>query len=102
MIHRKYALISTLVRSCLEIGTRPPSAPLHPCVRCCLEARVEEVTVPYVNGAVLQLVAAYIHEAFYSVDARVRNKPARVELSRLTVRQYQNALADLIGSFRFA
>jgi cytochrome c553 len=45
-------------------------------------------------------VAAYIYDAFYSVDARVRNKPARVELSRLTVRQHQNALADLIGSFR--
>ena len=45
-------------------------------------------------------VAAYIYDAFYSVDARVRNKPARVELSRLTVRQHQNVLADLIGSFR--
>jgi mono/diheme cytochrome c family protein len=45
-------------------------------------------------------VAAYIYDAFYSADARVRNKPARVELSRLTVRQYQNAVADLIGSFR--
>ena len=45
-------------------------------------------------------VAAYIYDAFYSADARVRNKPARVELSRLTVRQYQNAVADVIGSFR--
>jgi cytochrome c553 len=47
-------------------------------------------------------VAAYIYEAFYSPEAQVRNKPARVELSRLTVRQYQNAVADLIGSFRQA
>jgi hypothetical protein len=45
-------------------------------------------------------VAQYIYDAFYSPEARVRNKPARVELSRLTVRQYQNAVADLIGSFR--
>ena len=45
-------------------------------------------------------VAAYIHEAFYSPIAQARIKPARVELSRLTVRQYQNAMADLIGSFR--
>ena len=45
-------------------------------------------------------VAAYIYDAFYSADARLRNKPARIELSRLTVRQHQNALADLIGSFR--
>ena len=35
-------------------------------------------------------VAAYIHEAFYSPIAQARIKPARVELSRLTVRQYQN------------
>ena len=45
-------------------------------------------------------VAAYIHESFYSRDAQARNAPPRVELSRLTVRQYQNAVADLIESFR--
>ena len=45
-------------------------------------------------------VAAYIYGEFYSPEAQVRNKPARVELSRLTVRQYQNAVADLVGSFR--
>jgi hypothetical protein len=47
-----------------------------------------------------QKVAAYIHDAFYSPVARARNMPARIELSRLTVRQYRNAVADLIGSFR--
>ena len=35
--------------------------------------------------------------AFYSNVARARNQPARIELSRLTVRQYQNAVCDLIG-----
>jgi cytochrome c553 len=45
-------------------------------------------------------LATFIHEAFYSPAAQARNKPARVELSRLTVRQYQNAIADLVGSFR--
>ncbi|AMV36659.1 DUF1592 domain-containing protein [Planctomyces sp. SH-PL62] len=45
-------------------------------------------------------VAAYLHGAFYSSLAQARNKPARIELSRLTVRQHQNALIDLIGSFR--
>lgn len=45
-------------------------------------------------------VAAYIHDAFYSPLARERHRPARIELSRLTVRQYRMALADLIGSFR--
>src|SRR5262249_34210520 len=45
-------------------------------------------------------VAAYIYDAFYSRTAQARNKPARIELSRLTVRQYRNAVADLIGNFR--
>jgi hypothetical protein len=47
-------------------------------------------------------VAFYIYEAFYSKAAQARNpmKPARIELSRLTVRQYKNAVADLAGSFR--
>lgn len=41
-------------------------------------------------------VAAYIHEAFYSPIAQARNQPARFEFARLTVRQYQNAVADLL------
>jgi mono/diheme cytochrome c family protein len=45
-------------------------------------------------------VAAYIQQAFYSPAAQARLHPPRVELSRLTVRQYQNVAADLIGSFR--
>ena len=45
------------------------------------------------------LVGAYIYDAFYSREAQARLKPARVELSRLTVRQYRSAIADLIESF---
>jgi hypothetical protein len=45
-------------------------------------------------------VAEYIHGAFYSPIAQARLKPPRIELSRLTVRQYRNSIADLIGSFR--
>jgi cytochrome c553 len=45
-------------------------------------------------------VAAYIHETFYSAAARERNQPPRIELARLTVRQYRNAVADLVGTFR--
>src|SRR5579862_574506 len=45
-------------------------------------------------------VAAYIYDAFYSKAAREHLKPPRIELSRLTVRQHQNAVADLIASFR--
>ena len=47
-------------------------------------------------------VAAYINEAFYSKEAQERNKPPRIELSRLTVQQYQNAIADLVAGFRSA
>ena len=53
-----------------------------------------------VTGDAARQVAEYIHGAFYSAVARDRNRPARVELSRLTVRQYQNTVADLIASFR--
>lgn len=52
------------------------------------------------NTEEAKLVASYIYDAFYSPIAQSRNRPARVELARLTVRQYQNALTDLIGSFR--
>ncbi len=43
-------------------------------------------------------VAAYIHQAFYSEVARERLRPARIELARLTVNQYRNAIADLFPS----
>jgi hypothetical protein len=44
-------------------------------------------------------VAEYIHGAFYSEIAQFRNQPAALEFSRLTVRQYQESLADLLQSF---
>jgi mono/diheme cytochrome c family protein len=44
------------------------------------------------TGPDAEKVAAYIHGAFYS-------KAARIQLSRLTVRQHQNAVADLIAGF---
>ena len=48
-------------------------------------------------------VAAYIYDSFYSKAAQARNpfRAARIELSRITVRQYRNAVSDLIGSFRY-
>lgn len=52
------------------------------------------------TGPEAEKVAAYVYDAFYSVAARERNKPPRVELARLTVKQYRNAVADLIGTFR--
>ncbi|HEV3236537.1 MAG TPA: DUF1592 domain-containing protein, partial [Gemmataceae bacterium] len=52
------------------------------------------------TGAEAEKVAQYIFDAFYSKAAQARNRPARIELSRLTVRQYRNTIADLVGSFR--
>ncbi|MGO9467630.1 MAG: DUF1592 domain-containing protein [Isosphaeraceae bacterium] len=53
-------------------------------------------------GEDAEKVAAYIYESFYSKAAQARNQLElpRIELSRLTVRQYRNVVADLIGSFR--
>jgi hypothetical protein len=47
-------------------------------------------------------VAAYISDTFYSPVAQARKNPPRIEFSHLTVRQYRNAVADLIGGFRQA
>ena len=44
-------------------------------------------------------VARYIYDGFYSREARARNHPARVELARLTNRQYLMTVADLIKEF---
>ena len=52
-----------------------------------------------VTGEAAAAVAEWIHGRFYSTLARDRHRPARVELARLTVGQYQNAIADLVGGF---
>ena len=51
-------------------------------------------------GDEAEQVARYIHETFYSPIAAARNRPVRIEPARLTVSQYRNALADLVGAFR--
>lgn len=45
-------------------------------------------------------VAAYIYDAFYSPKAQARLKPPEFDLARLTIPQYRNSVADLIGRFR--
>ena len=50
-------------------------------------------------GADAAAVARYIHDTFYSREARARKNPPRVELVRLTNRQYVNTVADLVKSF---
>lgn len=51
-------------------------------------------------GAEAEAIARYAHGAFYSPLARARIRPPRRELSRLTVRQYEQTLADLFAEFR--
>src|SRR4051812_38587462 len=45
-------------------------------------------------------VSKFVFDTFYSKEAQARNPAPRIELSRLTVRQYRNAVADLIATFR--
>jgi len=44
-------------------------------------------------------VAQYIFDAFYSPAARARNRPARVDVVRLTNRQFRESVAGLFGGF---
>ena len=67
--------------------------------------KIIDETMPFDEPEILSAeeskkVAEHIYETFYTAAARTKNKPARIELSRLTVRQYQQSVADLIGSFR--
>ena len=68
-------------------------------------ARVIQRTMPESDPGTLSdadagKVAAYVYNGFYSPDAQAKSNPPRVDLARLTVRQYRNSVADLIGSFR--
>ncbi len=44
-------------------------------------------------------VARYLYDNFYTAAARSKQQASRIQLSRLTVRQYRNAIADLLASF---
>lgn len=45
-------------------------------------------------------VAAYIYDAFYSPQAHARLRPPEFDLARLTIEQYRNSIADIVGRFR--
>src|SRR4030095_6179459 len=51
------------------------------------------------KGEDAEKVAEYIYNAFYSPQARSRLSPPKIDFARMTVRQYQNSVADLLGSF---
>ena len=46
-------------------------------------------------GEDAEKVAQYIFEKFYSDEAKYRNAPKRIELARLTNRQYKESVSDL-------
>ncbi len=51
------------------------------------------------NGEDAVAVSRFVHDTFYSREAQARNHPARVELARLTNRQFVNTVADVLRSF---
>ena len=50
-------------------------------------------------GEEADAVAAYVHHAFYSEAARIRNRPPRIALTHLTGNQLRQSLADLYAHF---
>ena len=46
-------------------------------------------------GEDAEKVSQYIYEKFYSEEAKFRNAPKRIELARLTNRQYKESVSDL-------
>jgi mono/diheme cytochrome c family protein len=48
------------------------------------------------TGERAQQVAEFIYQTFYTEEARAQHKPPRIEVSRMTVRQYLNSAADLL------
>lgn len=50
-------------------------------------------------GKDAEAVAQYIYDEFYSREARARKHPPRVELVRLTNRQFLNSVSDLVNYF---
>ncbi|MFM7037043.1 MAG: DUF1592 domain-containing protein [Planctomycetaceae bacterium] len=53
------------------------------------------------TGEDARAVAEWMQHAFYSPEAQARLNPPRIDLARLTVSQYRNAVADLSTSFRW-
>lgn len=53
------------------------------------------------TGDDAKAVAEWMQGAFYSPEAQARLNPPRRSLSRLTVSQYRNAVADLVESFQW-
>ena len=84
-------------------GSEKVDAPLKGTLSISQLAKLVQETMPEDDPGSLtseesKAVAHYLHGAFYSAIARDRNRPARVALARLTVRQHRQSLTDLIRS----
>ncbi len=79
-----------------------PLAGDHPVGRLVeiIDATMPEEDPEACTGKDARDVAAFVHRRFYSDQARRDRQAARIELSRLTVPQYRNAVTDLVQSFR--
>lgn len=53
------------------------------------------------SGEDARLVSQYLHHAFYSRSARLKNNPPKIAFSRRTVQQYQNAVADIMKQLKY-
>jgi hypothetical protein len=78
--------------------------PLHGDWSMARLARVITRTMPEEDpnecvGEDAEAVARYIYDAFYSREARARHHTPRVEVARLTNRQYLNTVSDLMAHF---
>ncbi len=67
-------------------------------------AKVVDETMPEgepekCKGEDAQAVAAYMHSAFYSLEAQAKINPPRIAFARLTANQLRNSLSDLYGRF---
>lgn len=98
------------VRLCVEChgtqgeGTEAARVPLTGDKAVAELARFIDATMPEgspqdCTGEDAALVASYIHQAFYSPAARRQARPPQVQFARLTVRQIEQALCDLVGGF---
>ena len=52
-------------------------------------------------GEDAHLVSSYLHHAFYSREARLKNNPPTIDFSRRTVAQFQNSVSDIMKELKW-
>ncbi len=66
-----------------------------------IEKYMPEEKPELIQGDDAVKVAKYVYYEFYSPIAQTRNRPATIDLARLTGVQYQNSVSDLVHHFRW-